>query len=461
MALKYVDTSAGTNGDGSLGAPWNSLIECMKGTTGYAPVAGDTVVIRGGLTQNVTTAFTMSSVPTEAAPIWWVVDDGSSFGTSWPGGSFTFNVTSGVTITPTQYHNVSGHVHGFNITPASGTCTLKLNTNKWVNCAFNATWANTSSVNYRNTEFLDCSFTVAAAATSFYSNGYNNGSSPMLRFVGCSFDLSSVAINFVFFSISVDGGYGSIEMIGCAASGASAAHSLLNAGCINSAVREIYKIESCNFGVLKMQNVSTSIGTASYAYDKARCILATNINNEYAQFQYNSFARTVSWFYGQNYPVLNTVLPDGSNTQWSIKVVPKLASQTYPVECESISKYYDQTAGTKTITLEILTKADSKATDATLGTAYWWLELTYVDNTTGTPTTITTLDISNQELTDSTALWNTTVWGSNIYYKHKFVVTTPTAIKQYTDIVAVVKTAAAVADPANDCFFVDPDFTVA
>ncbi len=133
------------------------------------------------------------------------------------------------------------------------------------------------------------------------------------------------------------------------------------------------------------------------------------------------------------YPTLNAFLPDSVNTPWSWKVYPSNASIKNQF-CIPVAKEYTAPAATATITAEVLL-ADTIAT-ATKGSM--WLEITYIDDSTGLPASITTRNFSAGALDSSSASWSATTYGAINLLKKKMSITTPTSIKQNTMVVVTL-----------------------
>ena len=131
------------------------------------------------------------------------------------------------------------------------------------------------------------------------------------------------------------------------------------------------------------------------------------------------------------YPSLNAFLPDSNNTPWSWKLYPLAASNAL-VFSVPIAKEFTEFADAKTITANLLL-ADT-ITAANKSTM--WLSVTYIDNTTGLPVTISTETLNADALDSSTANWSATTYGTINLVKRQLSITTPTAIKQNTMIIA-------------------------
>jgi hypothetical protein len=154
-----------------------------------------------------------------------------------------------------------------------------------------------------------------------------------------------------------------------------------------------------------------------------------------------------SWGYttsrkDNNPPYLSAVLPTSGSTPWSWFLHPKGITSTpdgtYGKRPSLItSKLYTDDADTATITLEFL--LSQAVTGANAGTV--WMEVIYVDNSTGAPVLVSTLDVQKGSLATSTAAWTPTgtnpTWGLYTFDKKKLSLTTPTSIKKDTTIQVV------------------------
>jgi hypothetical protein len=154
------------------------------------------------------------------------------------------------------------------------------------------------------------------------------------------------------------------------------------------------------------------------------------------------------------YPTLNAFLPDSVSTPWSWKVYPSSAGLNYQFNIP-VAKEYTAAAATKTITCNALL-ADS-ITSANKGTM--WLEVSYIDDSTGLPASVSSRDFTLGALDSSTAAWSATTYGSINLVEKQLSVTTPTSIKQDTMVIVTLcgiwKSASAL-----DLMFVCPDVSL-
>ena len=153
-----------------------------------------------------------------------------------------------------------------------------------------------------------------------------------------------------------------------------------------------------------------------------------------------------------SYPTLNATFPDSAATPWSWYVYPTNTSVGMPIELP-FHKVYTDTAAVKTITVELLVGD----TFSVVNQGNLWVDVMYVDDTTGLMKYVSTLNpLTETALTPSAAGWTSVAWGAVSCVKRKIVVTTPTSIKQDTMITMILGgTCKAVG--AGHVLFVDPD----
>ncbi len=158
------------------------------------------------------------------------------------------------------------------------------------------------------------------------------------------------------------------------------------------------------------------------------------------------------------YPTLTGHYPDSISNQWAWRLYPKTASLSNKLEV-LFNKLWTAAAAAQTATCEMLI-SHSFTTMATATKGRVWLELFYVDSTTGSIKSVSSADFSSTTALDaSTAAWSTTTYGSTLFDKVKITLTTPTAIKQDTMITGVLSWSV----PSNssiDFVFVDPELVL-
>lgn len=152
------------------------------------------------------------------------------------------------------------------------------------------------------------------------------------------------------------------------------------------------------------------------------------------------------------YPCLNATYPKSTLEKWSWKVVPTNVNKAKPARVVS-SKLYTASAAAKTITANCLV---ATSMSPTLENVY--IDLSYVDATTGAVKTMTSRALSGS-LTSSSAAWTTTTYGPIAFDKYEIALTTPTAIKQDT-LVTVTFMTHLKSLSSNDIMFFDPDIVL-
>jgi hypothetical protein len=152
-----------------------------------------------------------------------------------------------------------------------------------------------------------------------------------------------------------------------------------------------------------------------------------------------------------NPPYLNAVLPDSVATPWTWRVYPigaNIGRQMFL----PLAKTFTDTAATKTVTLEMLVST----TYAGLDKSDLWIDVSYIDHTTGESKGVSSRLLTATALDTSTANWSSTAWGLVVFDKKKLSVTTPTSIKQDTPVIVTLRgTKASVG--VGDILFVCPD----
>ncbi len=178
-----------------------------------------------------------------------------------------------------------------------------------------------------------------------------------------------------------------------------------------------------------------------------------------------AYATTNGWAQSEksaNYPTLSAKLPDSAGgTSYSMKIytgnlAAVSATPSNPFKCPVVKKDYDQTAATKTITVEVLIDNRQAPTDHEL-----WFDVMYTDNATGNTVIESTRAMKKDEaaLTTSTASWTATTYATQSYNKRKISLTTANSIKQYTEITVIMYAGFACYD-SNSFWFYDPDFAI-
>lgn len=464
MAEKYVDISATYDGDGTLSTPasadgqpgaWNNLLAVCALTPAYGAVDnGDLIHIRThdgtndlGLSLAAGLAFNGST--SALTVITYLFDDGTIWSS---GGLFLFSC-GGQGVEIDSYALVSGKNRNvkFHFTATSDNDS-QMRVLSYGTLNDFIYYTNVSSV-YRKV------FTVGSSAQypGVASNGYfdlgaYDGNGALLG-TGASYSKATY-INPV---INVDRlpNNTSIYLFGSHTSSSYGLDINVLGGKIENS-KELQKLWSSP-GTDGRRNTFTCVGFDTGLMDTESCIQVTrgvvasvsHMGPNFADFFYRDEIGDVRFISGKNYPTLNAVLPDGSNTAWSYKVYPSVSSPGRPLVLPYLMKWYNLAAATKTITIEMLlsegfvspTKYDVHAS------------ITYID-TSGELQTLSTLDAG--PLATSTAGWTTDYYGEKNYNKYKIAVTTPTAIKQNSYIKVQILFGLRAAT-TTDFMFVDPE----
>ncbi len=479
MAIKYVDTSATYNGDGSSKDPaagagqpgaWNDLKAVLANTgSAYAIANGDTVYIRSDdganpITISVTSTITMATRGTRELPITWVVDDG----TIWPNGGelkLSFNSTSAFTFKDYNHFLCNGRklrLYFDNPNATFTLCTLAAGIydgliweTKNAYVAWNQIGLNNTTMSW--TKCRNCLFDISSNGGGATSYGIfsSAGSSVHYLFDNCDFDIGGAPSGVLLFSSPVTSNQWFFR--GCRVLNSTETTRFV---WVDPTVLAGYgavkvSLEDCNLGYSALAHWAAGSPSTANQLDNFE-IVSVNTNNSLYQFRKETLLGIIDWTPGQNYPVLNSILPEGSNTPWSIRVSQplKLSSPSAPFTLSTMKKFYNLAPASKTITVEML------ACD-TFGTPTkdkWWIDVYYVDNSTGLIKCETTKALSGN-LVASTAGWSATTYGARSYNKFKLEITTAASIKQYSDITVIFRSAFTFPN-VNDYYFIDPDFGV-
>lgn len=153
-----------------------------------------------------------------------------------------------------------------------------------------------------------------------------------------------------------------------------------------------------------------------------------------------------------NYPTCNATLPDSVGTAWSFLITPRGAQPFAPLTLP-ISKLYSSADAIKTITLELLVGT----LFSEINKSNCWAEIAYTDATSGVRVLYTTNDKAAGALTTSTTTWSATTYGSVSFDKRKIEFTTPTSIKQDTQVVVQFFITQPQIQAAEDLIILCPD----
>jgi hypothetical protein len=166
--------------------------------------------------------------------------------------------------------------------------------------------------------------------------------------------------------------------------------------------------------------------------------------------------------YSYNYPTLNATLATSGASGVAWRFVPEYAGWTVPGILD-ISKLYTSAAAAKKVTLELLVSDNWGA--GVIDRNSVWMTVSYIRDDTGNAYTQTTqLPESGTNLNASTASWSGTSWGSVTFNdttngkgKRKLELTTDYSIKQDTSVSVRLYCAAKCVNASYDIFIIDPD----
>lgn len=460
MANRYFIFSAAFNGDGTTSseAASNGAAGAWNQTsilTGTAPTygtlsAGDTVYIRSktGNGANANISFAMSGAQvigssngTSASWVHWVLDSNSI----WSGvdGTMTFTCGSAASATVRSYNYLTCMKQDSWIiqetTAASNKNTLTTNTESGIgpllvdlsaaNAAHGAQIVTSNLSIFRNTHFK---------SSWRYQQLFTNANYGTTTFINCDVELLDAAETDPIWSTE-QGLYGSlIDIVGGVVRGAGATTGV-----------SLFKVDSGNIRAVGLQYPITMSVSAQPPYTSRELSVIGADGGSGAVGRL--FAGQISSRNDGFFPVLNATLPDSAASGWSWWAYPQNARQAYPLTIK-ISKLYTSAAAAKTVTLEFLL-----ATGFTgISKLNCFMEVVYIDHTTGLPKNSSSQDYSAASLDTSSASWSATTYGAVAFDKKKLAITTPTSIKQDT-LVCVVFMFAATSANANQILFIDPD----
>jgi hypothetical protein len=481
MANKYLIHGAAFCGDGtasneaaSAGAPgaWNDIAIFFNTNSSTSTVpaygslnAGDTVYIRSKTSAgaDITLTLTATSYLGKSG----LTDDASSSVVTWilDNGAVWSGINGLLTISLATY---TAYIRAANNVIAAEKDKIK------VVCASNSngTGIGLTGANIIDGWFIDVSNTSSGyGKEAIYSSGVNLGSGyyAFNEANNCTISIGAnsqfvttyshqlVLNNPTLISDAPSGVYNKPNAVNLSGGGATA-NLLINGGTITGSLvttgftlfgmssSSVVVVETFGFSYPKTINLMSSsprtVGTVStFGAD-------SSLGSEH--LDRSGFISSRS---DNNPPTLNATLPNNGSTPWSWRAYPSAASLSAPLKIHT-SKVYQSAAAIKTITQEFLVANTMSPTDSTV-----WLEVTYVDDATGLPKTISSRNrlTTPAPLATSNANWlPSATWGSITFNKKKISVTTPTAIKQDTAVIVTLNIGVKSAS-SLDIFFVDPD----
>lgn len=367
MTKKYVDTSLSTgNNDGSSPAnAWQSFSNVWANTLGTGSVAaGDTIYVRThDGTSNITESISADQTCALPAGVEIVFDDGTEWAN---GGVFTWSM--GATYRTVYFKaGVSVFADGENYrfrlhcTQSGTRATAWGITGAYYYCRVDGLHIDFQSANLYNCGALpglmsnlkiECAQAYPGAGyTILYGPQWVDATIENIEII-CHATLGTGAGNqgVLFYGPS----YGHFRVIGGNVSGANVTW--------NS---NMYMCRHNPHGVMLVENVRVPsdirpqyIATGSDSDNKAGSTILRGCRSDFdyyePQFTYGAY---IEFEPGKNYPTQSATLPDASNTAWSFKVAPNADvgdDAGVVMRLPLMQKQYDQTAASKTITVEFL-----------------------------------------------------------------------------------------------------------
>lgn len=463
MADKFIIEGAAFNGNGTSSAEatsnggvgaWNTITYFEGATPAYGSISpGDVIYIRSktaagaNITRTMTaTTYLGSTLATVDAPVNWILDGG----TVWAGVSGQLTYTSANNHTYLRaFNRLEAEVRkAFVMTHTSVSATaglLLVEDGTEVKHVFfddaqatvNGSYVSLNTSNGR-ARIVSCDM---RAGTRQAANGCFSGASyGVVTLLDCEIELTSFDPDPVF----VPGQYGArLEIFG---------GRIFGAGATTGA--SVAQLNSTSAGVFiygmdipkAMSAIYNTVGANNTSLFEA-IGLDGGAGAVYADYQCGEMDSRSDGYY----PTLNALLPTSVGEMWSWRLWPNKTSYRSPFKVPSM-KLYTGTAGVKTLTLNFLI-AD---TFTGVTKSNLWLEVVYIDNTTGRPKYFDTRGFAGGNIATSDAPWSATTYGAVNLLKRQIEVTTPTAIKQDTPVFVTLRGYVKAAS-ANDLIFVCPD----
>lgn len=466
MANRYIIDDATYCGDGTTSAEaasagaagaWNN-INVFEGTApayGTLP-AGTNVYIRSKDASNApinisrTDIVTFgSTAATEALPISWIIDGG----TVWPGVSGVITFSNTARYDGQHYNNIRAEVKDALIIKTSfsfysGTIFFVGNGEiKNVKLDFSSLtsgwqWIKPQDGQYRTCYFYNVTIIVGSPGygNSYIALDYTNANS-VFELTNCDIQLPGNYAGQSVFGCN-NASYAIVRVIGGSVSGVGADSgdmTLVGAGTIGQLefIGLVYP-PTLSFGSIQFKPTpSTGFGADG------------GFSGSYAAVWGYADSRS-----NGNHPTLTAFAPTSGSTPWSWKVYQKYTSLVYIASMVFTEMYVD-TAAVKQITLQI-----NLSTAITVFLAERiWIDVSYIDNTTGLPKAVTSRLYDGSDIQSSSAVWSLPTYGAIGLAPKKLTVTTPTAVKKDTVITVVYRSSVASVS-ANDIVFICPDFEV-
>jgi hypothetical protein len=482
MANKYLIHGAAFCGDGtasneaaSAGAPgaWNDIAIFFNtsSTASTAPAygslnAGDTVYIRSKTSGGADITLTLTgnsylgkSGLTDDSPsgvVTWILDNGAVWGGI--NGLLTISLATYNATIRTANNVISSTAGQISVVCASNSNNVAIYL---------------SGANLIDGWLVDVSNTTNGyGRTAIYATGSNLGSGygGFSEVNNCTISIGQYSMFFgstqgqlvlnnpTLIANAPSGTYGQLNAISLASSSSGGVNLLINGGSLTG------NLVTTGFTLFGMSTSYVGFAkTFGFSYPKTINLLSSTTRHigTISTFGADSSLGSEQWDRSgfissrsdNNPPTLNATLPTSNSTPWSWRAYPATASVAAPLKIRT-SKVYQSAAAVKTITQEFLVANTMSPTDATV-----WLEVTYVDDATGLPKTVSSRNrlSAPASLATSSAAWlPSATWGTITFNKNKISVTTPTAIKQDTAVVVTLNIGVKSAS-SLDILFVDPD----
>ena len=466
MADKFIIEGAAFNGDGTSSAEatvaggvgaWNTITYFEGATPAYGSLAaGDRVYIRSktaagaNITRTLAASVTLGlTSATALLPVIWVLD----YGVVWAGvnGALRYEAPSTFIVTALSYNPIiAGARDVFQIIDVSQAAQKAILT--------------LGAYGYIKNLLVDCSGNTFYQASRIATQS-GSGGRPMLEnlhflpsksaYQYCIAAQSGQVFSFVNPDIELMAGHSppifkpsidlsSFEIIGGKISGPGA-----TTGATLADLSSTYTGTIKGYGFQFPKTITMVTSTFAGASANTSCAFI-GIDGG------SGVAIAEDWGEADSrndgfYPTLNAFLPDSAQTPWSWRLYPSRAGLDRPSRI-IVGKYYTQDPATKTITLEFLA-AD---TIAGLNRYSAYIEVHYVDDTTGAPAYVSSRGWPSEALTVSSAPWSILTWGAIGLVRRSVSVATPTTIKK-DSLVTVVFRALCKTTSANDVLFICPD----
>jgi len=448
--------------DGAAGA-WNN-INILFGTTptyGTTPADGDTVYIRSKTSAGADLSVTLSASTymginslANTARVKWILDGG----TKWSGidGTFTINRTAGYVINIRNYNSI-----------------IAENKDRWkfvcnYTAANNHVWWGESGAGgvFEN-------LTIDISQETYTQGGVLNNVSGKYR--GCKFLAGSKWYGqFIYLT-----NYSFVEFVDCEFYIPTTSSTyIFNAGQYGTVTKfiggRIYG-PGATTGMKIFGNTAGTNVVVSYGFQYPKTCQLFNYATAYVANGWHFFMMGTDGGFGAEqhtsaalidsrddnyYPVLNATYPDSSATGWSYKLYPNNRISDGQAGCNlMMSKFFANSTDQQDVTVEFLISEDVTGPNK----ENIWIDVFYVDNTSGLLVMESSRDPAGGSLTTSSAAWNGTdadpAYGAVATDRYKLTVQTSGDVRQ--DTMMYVRFNVAIdATAETHVYFVCPDFLV-